>query len=152
MNLKRELVVIKMGISNSGKINAHPSVRQLKSDIHVLRPMLQYEEFRLKDIETPTNENGNYPDGVESVLRKALMNGALKKVEREEFCNANSRWKYRWAQGVRERLTEYVDDMAQLPCGCRAHIPPGRDAPDGYRTCKYCGAIVEEELIKDSMP
>jgi len=64
------------------------------------------------------------------ICRKLMFVGAVKVVNRR----TDEYNKYRWKEGVRERLIEYLESLETLPCGHRLHI---KHTENGY-DCKYC--------------
>lgn len=61
---------------------------------------------------------------------------------------------YRWVGNARALVEDYYEQMDKLPCGCRIHIPSGRDDRPGHISCKYCGReyieVFFEELVRDA--
>lgn len=125
-------------------------VRRLYPDIHALEPLLDHEEFILA--ETEVGGSKERMDTVRGPLRKAIIQGVVKRVERvptDGNNGGNYCYRYRWVADARERLQAYLDSLEKLPCGCRTHIPDSRDDPEGIITCKHCDEPYHESTFKE---
>jgi len=114
---------------------------KLKNRIDDLAPVLYKSEFTIRDLND---------DGMRHVtlLRWMTKTGALEKVDTEyEACNKKYTV-YKW-QECQGELQQYYEDRNELPCGCRAHIPPERDGE--MFVCKHCGDKHTRQVIKESL-
>jgi len=85
-----------------------------------------------------------------AILRKLQATGAIHAAGSHKI-DGSTQTIWEWDRDAYERLTEYLSEMDRLPCSCRAHIPSGRDAPEGYYACNHCGAEHSREIIKRAM-
>jgi hypothetical protein len=110
-----------------------PSANRCRVRYERIKPLLDMQgEFRAADV----------PDSVRrSDLRWLANQGALRIVRRDRTSGKRLSV-YRWDPVVKRELERYGSQLATLPCGCRAHIPPGDgDTPEGRMACKHCGAV-----------
>jgi hypothetical protein len=118
--------------------SAHRIVEVNISDLVSLLDMSG--EFRMKDV--PGGRNQKLP---------VYVNAGLLRVVRRERENGTSWDVYKWTDSGRARVKAYYDKMSTLPCGCKRHIPSGRDdAPEGMMTCKFCGANHPRRVYREA--
>jgi hypothetical protein len=137
-----------MPMSKTGN-RAPSSISRLYPIIHDLQPLLEYEDFTLR--ETPLGGEGAAAQvhDTKGTLQKAIQAGALEKIDRERS-HGKLVWRYAWTEGSRERLLGYLDELETLPkCGHRVHVPDTRDDPDGVISCKHCGEEYVEAFFKE---
>jgi len=122
----------------TAKRKAHRIVEVNISDLVSLLDM--GEEWRMRDV--PGGRNQKLPVYVDAGLLR------VKRTERE----SGTSWDvYEWTEEGRARVEAYYEQMSTLPCGCKRHIPSGRDdAPEGMMTCKYCEENHPRRVYKEA--
>jgi len=130
--------------------SATGDMQQVYAILQDLRPLLDYEEFTIgeTDLQLVEGDHQQYHGAVQQAIRA----GAIKKAGKEYYGTDADEgdwcWRYEWAQGVREHLRAYIEEMDTLPCGCSVHLPDTRDDPDGIISCKHCGEEYDAERFK----
>jgi len=130
--------------------SATGDMQQVYAMLQDLRPLLNYEEFTIgeTDLQLVEGDHQQYHGAVQQAVRA----GAIKKAGKEYYGTDADEgdwcWRYEWAQGVREHLRAYIEEMDTLPCGCPPHIPDTRDDPPGVMSCKHCGEEYDAERFK----
>jgi len=126
---------------------------RIKADIHRIEPLLRWdpaeatgEQLGPRDFTIRDTPLSGWKD-TRAIVQLLRHTGCLECVG-VEVGGGKSRNIYRWRDGIREELNNYLDDMNTLPCGHRLHIPDARDDPDGKMSCKYCGEEYPESFIR----
>jgi hypothetical protein len=104
-----------------------------------------YEDgtFTIRDMDGGGANNQN-----RHVLRLMAQYGAIEAVGYEDANKSKRRKKYQW-KDYQEELQEYVENRDELPCGCRAHIPPEQNGNTYH--CKFCGSAHSREVIENAL-
>jgi hypothetical protein len=126
--------------------DAPQHLRKLYPIIHDLQPLLEEDDFTIKEIVgDDAGEPNKIYGSIQGTLDRALALGAMKK--RPDDADPR-RSRYSWHPAAREHLREYLAELETLPCGCRCHVPDSRDDPDGVIACRYCGEQYREDFFK----
>lgn len=120
-------------------------LNQLYPKIHVIRPLLDYDEFRLEETEL----GGDHPDRqkAKGIVTQCIEYGAIEHAGRD-YVDGDLRNRYRWHEQARKHFRDYLDGLDSLPCNCPIHIPDTRDDPDGIISCKYCNREYSDSEFK----
>jgi hypothetical protein len=129
---------------------------RLKPIAPKLEPLLDEDKFTLYDAGITTM--AEFQD-IKGVVMKAHQQGALIQMDRvepddrpDDCSNTGDVYQYRWAEGAREDLREYLDGLDTMPeCDCRLHIPDGRDAPEGQLRCNHCGQLTDKDALRECL-
>jgi len=110
-------------------------------------------EVLYKDRFTVNDLTGSYQDTHATVM-KIRRADAVSVVDETEVADKTGRMKlinvYAWRPEIQGRLQQYVEERNDLPCSCRAHVPPERDE-NGLYICKHCGAKHTQDVIKNAL-
>ena len=133
--------------------DAPQHLRKLYPIIHDLKPLLDEDDFTIKEIVgDDAGEPNKIYGSIQGTLDRVLALGAMDK--RLDDADAR-RFRYSWHPAARAHLRQYLDKLETLPCGCRCHVPDSRDDPDGVISCKYCGedypAAFFKQLVRDHL-
>jgi len=118
----------------------------LRGRVHKFKEILYRDEpFTIRDLDGGPSKNNR------SILQVLRQSGAIEKNQRlfPEGNNGKKLIQYEWVKH-QEYLQNYFETRPELPCGCRAHIPPER-TEDGEFVCKFCGATVSREAVKEAL-
>lgn len=118
-----------------------------RARIHEIEPLLELSgTWKQTDIDDLDSRESH------KIIMKLKQIGAIEVATTETTSGGKYVQSYRWNPGYKESYQEYADELNRLPCGCRAHIPPGdRGAPEGQMCCKHCGQPHEKETIRECL-
>ena len=114
----------------------------LRSRIERIAPLLAFEDaFDLSDTHL------DHPE----LLTTLVEQGALRVVG-VTYDSGSPAKQYAWCDPAREALEAYRASVPTLPCGCRAHVPPGGgDTPPDHLACKHCGAVHAKAVYREAL-
>lgn len=116
------------------------AVNKLKHRIHDIEPLFEIdagETFTVRDL---TVENSH---AFKSTLNLCKLLGALEVVDTDSYKRPGMTKTrrinvYQWNPQMRAKLSRYREQLAELPCGHKAHIYNSREVPENKLSCKYC--------------
>jgi len=112
-----------------------------------LKPLTDVEEpFHIREVKDILPDDRS----PQQWMLQLKTNGIINQVNKIWLDN-DPVHEYEFNPVAREFIQERAEDMSKLPCGCVAHIPDMRDAPEGKGPCKHCGAIHSKETFKNSL-
>jgi hypothetical protein len=139
-------------MSTTKQKSATAIVAKYRARIHDIEPILAQEgEFRFGDVRETQPENHSLTANELRTLLAELRDDGHLQAEREHS-GGSVRHCYEWVERSKQALEGYRKQLDTLPCGHRAHIPPGDvyDDPD-IMACKYCAEPHSKEVIRESM-
>lgn len=128
------------------------AIADLSGRMNQIKRLVRLEGvWYLHDIPEPgsddsTERTRRYARTVEKLISK----GAIRVVERKQEMGKTRRT-YEWHREAKADIRAHLHERDELPCECRAHIPDGRDGPDGWYACSHCGAYHRKGVIREAM-
>lgn len=116
---------------------------RLENNVERFREVLDKDEFFSRELEAPKEERQT----IISILRSAGAIASKGRETPEGECKPINVWQ--WVNH-QDHLQQYVKDRDELPCSCRAHIPPER-TEGGEFVCKFCGQGHSRDTIKEAL-
>jgi len=121
--------------------------QRAKRIVHKVTEVLYEETFTVEDLD------GDY-EKTQSRLMMLNRSNAVTIIGEDKVKRGHNRHKYiniyAWNPDVQDRLQDYHEELDELPCSCRPHVPPETDE-NGLYICKHCGDKHPREVIENAL-